>query len=300
MPKDADPRLDISSELYGWPTALDAVREQMKAAATPFDPEGREVVVVGPHWTVCAQLHAGLPGVRVGCATPARDDFDGWLPRSEWRKAEHVLFVTDNRFDGDGGDQLPLHVPAGRSRVKILRSGRVARTFALHLYERRASGRLGDDLPPEVRQALHEAHEEREAKDDVRDAHGVLNAPDVVRGRLDDEAVAEEGEHPERPQQPPDAAVQRHARGGACEHRDERDRRDEGEAHLEVPHGADDDQADELDSGRGRRDAGPREGPGSLRDHGGRGRSSRVPRVSADRPSVALVGARRSDPPHPR
>lgn len=139
MPSDADPKLDISSELYGWPTALDAVREQMKSAATPFDPEGREVVVVGPHWTVCAQLHAGLPGVRVGCATPVPDDFDGWVPRDEWRSADHVLFVTDNRFGGDGGDQLPLHVPLAQGRVSVVRGGRVARVFELYLYAREAS-----------------------------------------------------------------------------------------------------------------------------------------------------------------
>jgi hypothetical protein len=111
----------------------------MKGAGTPFDPEGREVVVVGPHWTVCAQLQAGLPGIHVGCATPVPDDFDRWLPREHWRKAEHVLFVTDNRFPGDGGEQLPAHVQTGRSRVRVLRAGKTARIFELVLYERRAS-----------------------------------------------------------------------------------------------------------------------------------------------------------------
>lgn len=139
MPAAADAKLDIASELYGWPTALGAVKEQMKGAGSPFDPEGREVVVVGPHWTVCAQLHAGLPGIRVGCATPVPDDFDRWLPREQWRKAEHVLFVTDNRFPGDGAEQLPAHVQTGRSRVRILRGGKTARVFELFLYDRRAS-----------------------------------------------------------------------------------------------------------------------------------------------------------------
>ena len=111
-------------------------------AGTPFDPEGREVVVVGPHWTVCAQLQAGLPGIRVGCATPIPDDFDAWLPRSQWREAEHVLFVTDNRFPGDGAEQLPAHVKVAQSRVRILRGGRTARVFELSLYERRAQGSL--------------------------------------------------------------------------------------------------------------------------------------------------------------
>lgn len=141
-PESADPKIDIASELYGWPTAIEAVKEQMAAAGTPFDPEGREVVVVGPHWTICAQLHAALPGVRVGCATPVRDDFDDWVPRDQWRRAEHVLFVTDNRYPGDGSEQLPAHVKSAQSRVRVLRGGRTARIFELYLYERRAQGAL--------------------------------------------------------------------------------------------------------------------------------------------------------------
>jgi hypothetical protein len=139
VPNDVDPKADIASELYGWPTAIDSVREQMALAATPFDPEGREVVVVGPHWTVCAQLHAALPGIRVGCATPIPDDFDRWLGREAWRGSENVLFVTDNRFPGDGAEQLPAHTRVSQSRVRILRGGRVARTFELYLYSRRDS-----------------------------------------------------------------------------------------------------------------------------------------------------------------
>ena len=140
FPASADPKVDIASELYGWPTAVEAIREQMASQGTPFDPEGREVVVVGPHWTVCSQLHAALPGIRVGCATPIRDDFDDWLPRDHWRAAEHVLFVTDNRFPGDGSEQLPGHVKVAQSRVRVLRGGRGGRVFELYLYDRRAQG----------------------------------------------------------------------------------------------------------------------------------------------------------------
>ena len=142
LPASTDPKLDISSELYGWPTVLAAVNEQMAGASTPFDPAARDVVVVGPHWTVCAQLQAGLPGVRVGCATPVPDDFDGWLPRKDWRAAEHVLFVTDNRYPGDGAEQLPAHVRAAQSRIRVLRGGRTARIFELYMYERRAQSSL--------------------------------------------------------------------------------------------------------------------------------------------------------------
>jgi len=140
LPKGTDPKLDISSELYGWPVAVAAVREQMKGASTSFDPEGDELVLVGPHWTVCAQLHALMRNVRVGCATPVPDDFDRWLPRDHWRKADHVLFVTDNRFGGNGEEQLPGHLRVAQSRVNILRAGRSARVFELYLYGRLASG----------------------------------------------------------------------------------------------------------------------------------------------------------------
>ncbi|MCL2779604.1 MAG: glycosyltransferase family 39 protein [Polyangiaceae bacterium] len=138
-----DPKFNIANELYGWPAALKAVHSQMEVAATPFDPKGREVMVIGPDWTVCAQLQAGLPTVRVGCATPIGDDFDRWLPRNEWRRASYVLFVTDNRFGGDGSALLPDHVRLSQSsRVLFMRGGRLARTFELFLYENRASSRL--------------------------------------------------------------------------------------------------------------------------------------------------------------
>lgn len=141
-PDASDPRLDIASELYGWPDVLTATREAMRSAATPFDPEGREVVVVGPHWTICGQLAAGLPGIRVGCATEIPDDFDGWLPRPTWRAAENVLFVTDARFPEGGSAQLPAHVLLGRREVLVRRGGRVTRRFTLSLFGRRDSAQL--------------------------------------------------------------------------------------------------------------------------------------------------------------
>lgn len=51
-PAGTDMRLDIASELTGWPEVLDEVRAALAWTATPYDPTGREVVVVGPHWTI--------------------------------------------------------------------------------------------------------------------------------------------------------------------------------------------------------------------------------------------------------
>jgi hypothetical protein len=130
----ADPKYDISNELYGWNDALASIRDVAAEQAGRGD-----FVVLGPHWVVCAQMHAGLGAqVRVGCATPIRDDFDTWEPRSQWQTADKVLFVTDNRFDVDVRTLLPNHVIARRSRVTVLRNGRIARTFILTLLESRA------------------------------------------------------------------------------------------------------------------------------------------------------------------
>lgn len=158
LPADMDPKLDIASELYGWPQAIESVRQQMALAATPVDPEGREVVVVGPHWTICAQLHAALPGIHVGCATSIPDDFDRWLPRETWRRADDVLFVTDNRFPGDGADQLPLLVRVSQSRVRVLRGGRTARAFDLYLYSRRQGADLAPRPSPAAPHASASSH----------------------------------------------------------------------------------------------------------------------------------------------
>lgn len=195
MPEDTDPKLDIASELYGWPTASTAIREQMASVATPYDPEGRDTVVVGPHWTVCAQIQASLPHAQVGCATPMPDDFDDWLPRATWRRAHHVLFVTDNRFGGDGAGELPSHVRTGQSRVRILRGGRTARVFELYLYENQASGmRDGEGGAPVVREALGEARQEGDGAREVE--------PSPHRVGV---AAAARGDHDAKPQRDDDA-----------------------------------------------------------------------------------------------
>ena len=125
-PKSYDPKVDIANELYGWPRAIEAVNE----AASPGD------VVVGPHWVVCAQLHAALPGIRVGCNTPIRDDFDGWLPRETWKTAERVLYVTDARFPATPESVLPGYTHSQDRRVVVYRGGRPVRTFSIATMDR--------------------------------------------------------------------------------------------------------------------------------------------------------------------
>jgi len=139
-PKSLDPKLDIANELFGWPEAVASANELLGDRASleaRLDP----IVVVGPHWIVCAQLHAAMGAQQpVGCMTPVRDDFDDWQPRQNWAQADTILFVTDNRFDVDVAKAFPDRVVVKRSHTTVLRGGRIARTFSLILLEKRAQG----------------------------------------------------------------------------------------------------------------------------------------------------------------
>jgi len=85
-PASYDARIDLANELYGWPDAVRAVRQEAELAHM-------DAVVVGPHWVVCGQLEAALRNdPPVGCDTPVHDDFDGWLPRERWRAADTIVW----------------------------------------------------------------------------------------------------------------------------------------------------------------------------------------------------------------
>jgi hypothetical protein len=91
-----EPRYDLANDLYAWSTGVPLVK---RAFAQSVSAEGPPPVIVGAHWTVCAQLHAALPAsILVGCEGSIPDDFSRWLPRSTWQKAPIVLYVTDDRF----------------------------------------------------------------------------------------------------------------------------------------------------------------------------------------------------------
>jgi len=147
LPESADPKLDIASELVGWPSATLAVREILEDERL-VDPDDVPVVV-GPHWTICAQLHAALgPTVAVGCDGPTRDDFDTWLPRERWRRRGDILFVTDGRFPVDLAARFPTRLATRSWQVPVERGGRLARLFTLTLLEPRAMGMSSAESPP--------------------------------------------------------------------------------------------------------------------------------------------------------
>jgi hypothetical protein len=147
LPESADPKLDIASELVGWPSATLAVREVLDDERL-VDPDDVPVVV-GPHWTICAQLHAALgPTVAVGCDGPTRDDFDTWLPREHWRRRGDILFVTDGRFPVNLAERFPTRVATRSWQVPVERGGRLARLFTLTLLEPRAMAMSSVRSPP--------------------------------------------------------------------------------------------------------------------------------------------------------
>lgn len=132
LPKSVDRKLDITNELYGWPTAVDRVKELLR--------EREGMMVVGPHWVICAQLHAGLPAdIPVGCAdSPA--DFQDWFPESKWKNAPYILYVRDDRFPPVDAARFPERTVIREDRVRTFRGGLPARTFTLTLHGRDAGG----------------------------------------------------------------------------------------------------------------------------------------------------------------
>jgi hypothetical protein len=126
-----DPRLDIANELYGWPDVTSAVRAELRHMPP-------DAAVAAPHWVLCAQLEAALHGeAAVGCDTPVEDDFDRWLPRSDWRSRDALVWVTDARFSSSppGADRVLLR----STTLRIEREDRVVRTFTIAVYAREAN-----------------------------------------------------------------------------------------------------------------------------------------------------------------
>jgi hypothetical protein len=113
-------RYDLANDLYAWRTGLPLLR---RAFAQSLDLESPAPIVVGPHWTVCAQVHAALPAsILVGCEGDIPDDFSRWLPRSTWEQAPVVLYVTDDRF-GDPASALPRRRLDAEWQVDVERGG---------------------------------------------------------------------------------------------------------------------------------------------------------------------------------
>jgi hypothetical protein len=131
------PRYDLVNDLYAWQVGLPVLENQIDVARS----QSRQPVVVGPHWVICAQVHAGL-GLEtpVGCRTPIGDDFATWYPETEWAKNPTVFFVTDDRFDVDPRRALPDRDVVSVDAARVYRGGRVVRVIRIFRLDRAAVG----------------------------------------------------------------------------------------------------------------------------------------------------------------
>jgi len=119
-----EPTTDITNELRGWDEAAAKIIE-----VTPED-----ALVVGPHWTVCAQLEWALQGQRqVSCLSHEIDDYDEWLPvhPRDPGTYDRLHYVTDDRFRDHDAYVLTLEARL-LSMVEIERGGKVVRTFRIY------------------------------------------------------------------------------------------------------------------------------------------------------------------------
>jgi hypothetical protein len=130
------PRYDLVNDLYAWQSGLPLVRSEVDEVRS----EGYAPYVVGPHWTVCAQVHAGLgPSVPVGCRTKEGDDFATWFPKGTWSSAPVILYVSDDRFPAPPATEFPHRDVARIQSTRLYRAGRTVRTIRVARLELQAS-----------------------------------------------------------------------------------------------------------------------------------------------------------------
>jgi serine/threonine protein kinase len=151
-----DARVDISNELYGWPFVFDAV-EALAAKHHLEAPDPGEIVVVGPHWVVCAQLEAAIgTEIPVGCASREPADFRYWNPPDRWESATLLFFVRDDRFPDDARTRFPDRVRIDSRSLDIRRAGRIVRSFSVDVLAERGAA-LRDAAPSGDRVSLKAA-----------------------------------------------------------------------------------------------------------------------------------------------
>jgi dolichol-phosphate mannosyltransferase len=128
-----DPTLDASNDYYAWLPEKQLLEE---AVADVRERTGQSPVVIGPHWSVCAQAEIALAGqVHVGCDSIERDDYDDWSSPTIWDAAQTLLFVTDSRFDAPpdtffGRDLVSMQ------RTVVERFGQAVRTISVSRFDR--------------------------------------------------------------------------------------------------------------------------------------------------------------------
>lgn len=129
-----EPALDTSNDLFSWGPGKQLLAD---AVRTTRDRTGQTPVVVGPHWSVCAQAEVALGGsVHVGCDSNEQDDYGDWSDPSLWENAQTVLFVTDSRFHREPPASLYGRNALSVQRAKVERFGQVVRELSVSEFER--------------------------------------------------------------------------------------------------------------------------------------------------------------------
>ncbi len=129
-----DPALDTSNDYYAWSPNKQLLEEAVSAA---HERTGQMPVVIGPHWSICAQAEVALAGsIHVGCDSAERDDYDDWSDPAFWENAQTLLFVTDSRFHPEppqslyGRDAIAVH------HAVVQRFGTTVRTLSVSEFDR--------------------------------------------------------------------------------------------------------------------------------------------------------------------
>jgi hypothetical protein len=129
-----EPSWDTTSDLYAWGPGRPLLESVVKGAR---ERTGREPIVIGPHWAVCAQAEVALAGrVAVGCDSAELDDYDFWFPVERWSEAETVIWVTDSRFSEEAPDTLYGRPAMAVHGVDVKRFGRVVRHLTVAEFDR--------------------------------------------------------------------------------------------------------------------------------------------------------------------
>lgn len=129
-----EPALDPSNDLYAWGPARQLLESAVLAAR---ERTGRSPVVVGPHWSICAQADATLEGgVHVGCDSVELDDYDDWSHPSAWSSATTILFVTDSRFHGKPPETFHGRPAVTVHQTSVERFGRSVREISVTEFDR--------------------------------------------------------------------------------------------------------------------------------------------------------------------
>jgi hypothetical protein len=124
-----DPALDTSNDLFAWGPGKQLLTESVLSAR---ERTGQTPLVVGPHWSICAQAEVALGGsVHVGCDSAERDDYDDWSDAALWENAQTVLFVTDSRFHLEPPPSWNGRVPRSVHRIDVERFGQTVRTISV-------------------------------------------------------------------------------------------------------------------------------------------------------------------------